>query len=74
VTPARPAAAGYDPDSVAEVEELALRQAIETIGRVDSSVWPSPHHQKGTDIVVELLASSSPTSSASEHHRPHRPA
>src|SRR5208283_3696945 len=57
----RDAAAGtlrlrYDPDRVAEVEELALRQAIETIrGRVDKFGVAEPTIiKKGTDIVVEL--------------------
>ena len=46
----------YDPDRVAEVEELALRQAIETIrGRVDKFGVAEPTIiKKGTDIVVEL--------------------
>ena len=58
---ARDAATGtlrlrYDPDRVAEVEELALRQAIETIrGRVDKFGVAEPTIiKKGTDIVVEL--------------------
>jgi len=57
----RDAAAGtlrlrYDPDRVVEVEELALRQAIETIrGRVDKFGVAEPTIiKKGTDIVVEL--------------------
>jgi len=46
----------YDADRVAEVEELALRQAIETIrGRVDKFGVAEPTIiKKGTDIVVEL--------------------
>ena len=46
----------YDSDRVAEVEELALRQAIETIrGRVDAFGVAEPTIiKKGTDIVVEL--------------------
>jgi len=46
----------YDSDRVAEVEELALRQAIETIrGRVDKFGVSEPTIiKKGTDIVVEL--------------------
>ena len=46
----------YDPDRVAEVEDLALRQAIETIrGRVDKFGVAEPTiMKKGTDIVVEL--------------------
>ena len=46
----------YDSDRVAEVEELALRQAIETIrGRVDKFGVAEPTIiKKGTDIVVEL--------------------
>jgi preprotein translocase subunit SecD len=46
----------YDADRVAEVEELALRQAIETIrGRVDAFGVAEPTIiKKGTDIVVEL--------------------
>ncbi len=46
----------YDADRVAEVEELALRQAIETIrGRVDKFGVSEPTIiKKGTDIVVEL--------------------
>ncbi|HEX7506965.1 MAG TPA: protein translocase subunit SecD, partial [Polyangia bacterium] len=46
----------YDSDRVAEVEELALRQAIETIrGRVDAFGVSEPTIiKKGTDIVVEL--------------------
>jgi preprotein translocase subunit SecD len=46
----------YDPDRVAEIEELALRQAIETIrGRVDKFGVAEPTIiKKGTDIVVEL--------------------
>jgi len=46
----------YDSDRVAEVEELALRQAIETIrGRVDAFRVAEPTIiKKGTDIVVEL--------------------
>jgi protein-export membrane protein, SecD/SecF family/protein-export membrane protein SecD len=46
----------YDADRVAEVEELALRQAIETIrGRVDAFGVSEPTIiKKGTDIVVEL--------------------
>lgn len=57
----RDAAAGrvrlrYDSDKVAEVEDLALRQAIETIrGRVDKFGVAEPTIiKKGTDIVVEL--------------------
>jgi preprotein translocase subunit SecD len=46
----------YDSDRVAEVEELALRQAIETIrGRVDKFGVSEPTIiKKGTDIIVEL--------------------
>jgi preprotein translocase subunit SecD len=46
----------FDADRVAEVEELALRQAIETIrGRVDAFGVAEPTIiKKGTDIVVEL--------------------
>jgi protein-export membrane protein SecD len=46
----------YDSDRVAEVEESALRQAIETIrGRVDAFGVAEPTIiKKGTDIVVEL--------------------
>jgi preprotein translocase subunit SecD len=46
----------YDADRVAEVEDLALRQAIETIrGRVDKFGVAEPTIiKKGTDIVVEL--------------------
>ena len=46
----------YDSDRVAEVEDLALRQAIETIrGRVDAFGVAEPTIiKKGTDIVVEL--------------------
>jgi preprotein translocase subunit SecD len=46
----------YDSDRVAEVEELALRQAIETIrGRVDAFGVAEPTIiKKGTDIIVEL--------------------
>jgi len=46
----------YDSDRVAEVEELALRQAIETIrGRVDAFGVAEPTIiKKGSDIVVEL--------------------
>ncbi len=46
----------YDQERVAEVEELALRQAIETIrGRVDQFGVAEPTIiKKGTDIVVEL--------------------
>jgi preprotein translocase subunit SecD len=46
----------YDADRVAEVEELALRQAIETIrGRVDKFGVAEPTIiKKGTDIIVEL--------------------
>jgi preprotein translocase subunit SecD len=46
----------FDSDRVAEVEELALRQAIETIrGRVDAFGVAEPTIiKKGTDIVVEL--------------------
>ncbi len=46
----------YDSDRVAEVEEMALRQAIETIrGRVDAFGVAEPTIiKKGTDIVVEL--------------------
>jgi len=46
----------YDSDRVAEVEELALRQAIETIrGRIDAFGVAEPTIiKKGTDIVVEL--------------------
>jgi preprotein translocase subunit SecD len=57
----RDAAAGtvklkYDSDRVAEVEDLALRQAIETIrGRVDAFGVAEPTIiKKGTDIIVEL--------------------
>jgi len=46
----------YDSDRVAEVEDLALRQAIETIrGRVDAFGVAEPTIiKKGTDIIVEL--------------------
>ncbi len=46
----------YDSDRVAEVEELALRQAIETIrNRVDAFGVAEPTIiKKGTDIVIEL--------------------
>jgi preprotein translocase subunit SecD len=46
----------YDPDRVAEVEDIALRQAIETIrNRVDQFGVAEPTIiKKGTDIVVEL--------------------
>ena len=46
----------YDSDRVADVEEMALRQAIETIrGRVDKFGVSEPTIiKKGTDIVVEL--------------------
>lgn len=46
----------FDADRVAEVEESALRQAIETIrGRVDAFGVTEPTIiKKGTDIVVEL--------------------
>lgn len=57
----RNAAAGtvrlrYDQDRVAEIEELALRQAIETIrNRVDQFGMTEPTIiKKGTDIVIEL--------------------
>ncbi len=45
-----------DPDQVAEIEDLALRQGIETIrGRVDKFGVAEPTIiKKGTDIVVEL--------------------
>src|SRR5204862_279052 len=45
-----------DPDHVAEIEDLALRQGIETIrGRVDKFGVAEPTIiKKGTDIVVEL--------------------
>jgi preprotein translocase subunit SecD len=46
----------YDSDRVAEVEEISLRQAIETIrGRVDKFGVAEPTIiKKGTDIIVEL--------------------
>ncbi|HEX7500451.1 MAG TPA: protein translocase subunit SecD [Polyangia bacterium] len=46
----------YDSDRVAEVEELALRQAIETIrNRVDAFGVAEPTIiKKGTDIIIEL--------------------
>jgi preprotein translocase subunit SecD len=46
----------FDPDRVAEIEDLSLRQAIETIrGRVDAFGVAEPTIiKKGTDIVVEL--------------------
>jgi preprotein translocase subunit SecD len=46
----------YDADRVAEIEDLALRQAIETIrGRVDKFGVAEPTIiKKGTDIIVEL--------------------
>jgi len=46
----------YDSDRVAEVEDIALRQAIETIrGRVDAFGVAEPTIiKKGTDIIVEL--------------------
>jgi preprotein translocase subunit SecD len=46
----------FDADRVAEIEDLALRQAIETIrGRVDAFGVAEPTIiKKGTDIVVEL--------------------
>ncbi|HEY0708611.1 MAG TPA: hypothetical protein VGG33_17515, partial [Polyangia bacterium] len=45
-----------DPDQVAEIQELSLRQGIETIrGRVDKFGVSEPTIiKKGTDIVVEL--------------------
>jgi preprotein translocase subunit SecD len=45
-----------DPDQVAQIEDLALRQGIETIrGRVDKFGVSEPTIiKKGTDIVVEL--------------------
>ena len=45
-----------DPDQVAEIEDVALRQGIETIrGRVDKFGVAEPTIiKKGTDIVVEL--------------------
>jgi preprotein translocase subunit SecD len=45
-----------DPDQVAEIQDFALRQAIETIrGRVDKFGVAEPTIiKKGTDIVVEL--------------------
>ena len=67
----------YDSDRVAEVEELALRQAIETIrGRVDEFGVAEPTIiKKGTDIVVELPGAKAEGLRAhQEHHRPHRPA
>jgi preprotein translocase subunit SecD len=46
----------FDSDRVAEIEDLSLRQAIETIrGRVDAFGVAEPTIiKKGTDIVVEL--------------------
>ena len=46
----------FDPDRVAEIEDLSLRQAIETIrNRVDQFGVAEPTIiKKGTDIVVEL--------------------
>ncbi|MBN2573479.1 MAG: hypothetical protein JXP73_02840, partial [Deltaproteobacteria bacterium] len=46
----------FDPDRVAEIEDLSLRQAIETIrGRVDAFGVAEPTIiKKGTDIIVEL--------------------
>ena len=46
----------FDADRVAEIEDLSLRQAIETIrGRVDAFGVAEPTIiKKGTDIVVEL--------------------
>jgi preprotein translocase subunit SecD len=46
----------FDADRVAEIEDLALRQAIETIrGRVDAFGMKEPTIiKKGTDIIVEL--------------------
>jgi preprotein translocase subunit SecD len=57
----------YDSDRVAEVEEMALRQAIETIrGRVDAFGVAEPTIiKKGTDIVVELPGAKARTSTVS---------
>ena len=66
-----------DPDQVAEIQDLALRQGIETIrGRVDKFGVSEPTIiKKGTDIVVELPGLEQRGLRAHQvDHRPHRPA